>query len=311
VFLAQTQQQYFKVSESTINRKRCQCHTRSRQILQELIPKTCDCIIKILGEKIVQLCETRWVERHDAVLQFVAKLPLIIEALSKISEWKNRETAGKATILLSALCKFEFIVGLFCLSDILSLTHSLSVVLQKEAIDLAKASKMIGTLLATWKKKREKVDEIFRLIYSDAKKMAEKLDVDEAKPRTCGRQTKRENYDVKTCEDYYRVSVYIPLLDTIKEDLEARFSQEVLDGYQLSVLLPEKASLLKENEIDDLIGCLIERFGNLLDDDKSVQKLKFKGELSYWQCHWQQQQKIEGNEIQQSTPISEYSVHFP
>jgi len=127
--------------------------------------------------------------------------------------------------------------------------------------------------------------------------MAEKLDVDEAKPRTCGRQTKRENYDVKTCEDYYRVSVYIPLLDTIKEDLEARFSQEVLDGYQLSVLLPEKASLLKENEIDDLIGCLIERFGNLLDDDKSVQKLKFKGELSYWQCHWQQQQKIEGNEI--------------
>jgi len=93
------------------------------------------------------------------------------------------------------------IVGLFCLSDILSLTHSLSVVLQKEAIDLAKASKMIGTLLATLKKKREKLDEIFRLIYSDAKKMAEKLDVDEAKPRTCGRQTKRENYDVKTCED--------------------------------------------------------------------------------------------------------------
>jgi len=69
-----------------------------------------------------------------------------------------------------------------------------------------------------------------------------------------------------------------------------------LDGYQLSVLLPEKASLLKENEIDDLTGCLIERFGNLLDDDKSVQKLKFKGELSYWQCHWQQQQKIEGND---------------
>ncbi|XP_016960586.1 uncharacterized protein LOC108031552 [Drosophila biarmipes] len=41
---------------------------------------------KILGEKIVQLCETRWVERHDAVLQFVAKLPLIIEALSKIKD---------------------------------------------------------------------------------------------------------------------------------------------------------------------------------------------------------------------------------
>jgi len=59
-------------------------------------PKRVTVLSKILGEKIVQLCETRLVERHDAVLQFVAKLPLIIEALSKISEWKNRETAGKS-----------------------------------------------------------------------------------------------------------------------------------------------------------------------------------------------------------------------
>lgn len=260
-------------------------------------PKRSTALGKILGEQLIQLCETRWVQRHDAVIQFAAKLSLIIKALKKISDWKNKETAGKATILIAAVCKFEFIVGLFCLCDILSLTHTLSVILQKESIDLAKASNMIDTLLLTFRNRRQKAEENFRSIYSDTKKMAVELEVDEEKPRICGRQTKRENFSVSTCEDYYRVSVYIPLLDTISEDLKTRFSREVLDGFQLSLLLPEKVCALKTNEMENLIDCLIDRFRGLLDNDNIVRRLKLKGELDHWQCYWGQKQKSKDNKL--------------
>lgn len=85
-------------------------------------PKRNTVLAQFLGKKIVQLCETRWVQRHDAVLQFKVNLPEIVEALTKIGEWKNRITAVKALNLVTLLCRFEFIIGLFCLSDILSLT---------------------------------------------------------------------------------------------------------------------------------------------------------------------------------------------
>lgn len=41
-------------------------------------------IKKILGHKLSGLCETRWIERHDGVLQFRESLPLIIKALESM-----------------------------------------------------------------------------------------------------------------------------------------------------------------------------------------------------------------------------------
>lgn len=50
-----------------------------------------------------------------------------------------------------------------------------------------------------------------------------KLNVEVKKPRTCGKQTKRENHNVNNCENNYGVSMYISLLDNVKKYLKIRF----------------------------------------------------------------------------------------
>ena len=41
------------------------------------------------------------------------------------------------------------------------------------------------------------------------------LDIEEKMPRLTNHQTKRANHAVDSIEDYYRVSVYIPLVENI------------------------------------------------------------------------------------------------
>lgn len=78
--------------------------------------------------------------------------------------------------------------------------------------------------------------------------MAHKLGIEINKPRICGRRTRRENYNTDSCESYYRVSVYIPHIDMIIQDLKQRFSTEVLNIFNLPKLQPEYIIELRQNE---------------------------------------------------------------
>lgn len=51
-----------------------------------------------LGGQLVSLCETRWVDRHDAVILFYFSLQEIVDSFTEISEWKESESAKKAVI---------------------------------------------------------------------------------------------------------------------------------------------------------------------------------------------------------------------
>lgn len=44
---------------------------------------------KYLKNNVVSLCKTRWVERHDSVMQFKNSLPKIIDALTEITNWED------------------------------------------------------------------------------------------------------------------------------------------------------------------------------------------------------------------------------
>ena len=49
-------------------------------------PKRNTALLAFLGKKLSHLCETRWTERHDGVLQFVTNLPDVIACLDEMSE---------------------------------------------------------------------------------------------------------------------------------------------------------------------------------------------------------------------------------
>lgn len=249
-------------------------------------PKRATVLNAHIGGKLKRLCETRWVERHDGVLQFVSTLPSIVKTLDEISEWKDKTSAGKAAILSEALCDSEFLVGLFCLSDVLARTLSLSTLLQKESLDLAKAAQVVKCLISDLKTRRSEAKSHFENIFRNIEEMAKTLNVDIRKPRTCGRQTKRANYEIQNPEDYFRISSYVPLLDSVCADLNMRFSSDALDAFKLPLLLPESIVKLSVAELDELIHCIINRFSSLLSCNKILETMKLKGEASLWQQKW-------------------------
>lgn len=84
-----------------------------------------------LGNQLSSLCETRWVERHDAVMKFLEGIDRISLTLESISHWQERGPASKARCLLLAIQDTEFRVTLASLYDVLSVTSPLSRILQK------------------------------------------------------------------------------------------------------------------------------------------------------------------------------------
>ena len=90
-------------------------------------PKRNTVLAQVLGKRLVQLCETRWVERHDAVLIFTHNLPEIIETFTRIDNWKDKQATsirgrrrlwqfGK-NIILDTLCPAK-LHRCICLSTI-------------------------------------------------------------------------------------------------------------------------------------------------------------------------------------------------
>lgn len=87
---------------------------------------------------------------------------------------------------------------------------------------------------------------MFKLIFKKYEKQLESLELDIKVPRTAGRQTKRSNVPHQTAEEYFRRSIFIPLLDNIISDLQSCFPEKTLDTFQLTALLPQ--NILKPSE---------------------------------------------------------------
>ena len=85
--------------------------------------------------KLRSFCETRWVERHDAIIIFCNMYPAIISFLHRCIDL-DANTATKARMLLTACSCPDFIVAISTLWKMLAITKPVSVSLQKVGIDL-------------------------------------------------------------------------------------------------------------------------------------------------------------------------------
>ena len=138
-------------------------------------------------------------------------------------------------------------------------------------MDLIKASEVIKALITSLEIRREELSSHFEGIFKEAEEMAEKIDVEIRKPRTCRRQTLRENHDVDAdgdCQTYYRVSVYAPLLDCVLSDLKTRFSDDVLHVFELPSLFPDNIIRLNSSELSQLSCNLLDSFADFFKLNK-------------------------------------------
>ncbi|KAF0706982.1 52 kDa repressor of the inhibitor of the protein kinase-like isoform X1, partial [Aphis craccivora] len=86
-----------------------------------------------------RLCATRWVQRYDAVHDFVELFEFVLEALETISEWNDSSgSTTDANLLLKAMDS-EFIVSVYVVKLLFSFGLPLCKQLQKEKIDLKEA----------------------------------------------------------------------------------------------------------------------------------------------------------------------------
>jgi hypothetical protein len=269
-------------------------------------PKRKTVLMSTLGCVLTSLCETRWVERHEGVLQFFVDLAKIVETLEKISEWRDPNTAGKAASLVRTLFNAQFILSVLCLSDILSLTQSLSKLLQKTALDLNDSAVQVNNTISILASRRENVDNSFNNVWQRAENLADQLGVElniPRIPRRSGRQIYRANHEANSAEEYYRVSIYAPLLDFVLTDLRERFSAETLDVFQLSVFIPENIVKNNPGENDKISKSLLDRFGYLFDVDKDVATILLKDEMLLWREKW-----IQEKERQKELPITALDI---
>lgn len=113
------------------------------------------------------------------------------------------------------------------------------------------------------------------------------LEVEEKLPRLTGRQTKRPNYSVSSVEEYYRVSVYIPLVENILNDMKERFNNEKNQAFLfLSQLTPKY--IIKTNN-DDIVKVVhaIKKYYIFEDMDFiDLEEMHLKTEINLWKSKW-------------------------
>ena len=80
-------------------------------------------------------------------------------------------------------------------------------------------------------------------------RLAEAVDVESSKPRTCVRQRSKSNASpiTDTIKGWYKVNVTIPFLEPIIAELESRFSSIAQTVSQLLGLVP---SIMCSNDLD-------------------------------------------------------------
>lgn len=258
---------------------------------------------KCLGQSLHSLCQTRWVEKHDSILQFSTSLIKIIEALDNISEWSDTMASSKAHNLSKSLTCCEFIVALHVIANIFSITSPISRLLQSKKQDKLSATNIIKNVLSRLKAKRQESNDFFSEIFDVCRNTFEKLNISVYLPRLCAKMSKRSNPNINDPVDYYRITIFIPFIDSIINDLTNRFSDEVIGIFDLDLFLPKvlAQAFLDKCVIANKIKNVMDKVGGFLSKDLSLSKdlieIKLKGEIELWYEFWVNNDEIKSIEF--------------
>ncbi|XP_050517998.1 52 kDa repressor of the inhibitor of the protein kinase-like [Diabrotica virgifera virgifera] len=158
-----------------------------------------------------KMCETRWLERHDAVLTFLSSLPSLHATLETMV-YSDQAAGNNAFSLLHSILSSEFIVSLVVLENVMTLTLPLARKLQAEYMDVLNAMTLIDATLKSMQEQRANNKECFKRLFEKAQNLASKMGTELKKPRLVGLQRNRPNVQTDTVEDYFRLSIYLPFL---------------------------------------------------------------------------------------------------
>ena len=112
---------------------------------------------------LLDLCRTRWVERHDSLENFNQFYTVLVSIFENISTGRfgwSSDTITDAFALLSAITIPQFIMAFVVAWKDLSMVKGLSIGLQSSSIDIIKTHQQIELTKKAVTKAREEVDEL-------------------------------------------------------------------------------------------------------------------------------------------------------
>ena len=209
----------------------------------------------------------------------------IFQALSIISNWQDAETSSKARTLMSAMKDSKFVTACYFLADVFAVTLPLSQSMQAEGIDQTVALENANTVINALKMKRAEADDVFASVFEEICNAADDIGTDIAMPRIAKRQIHRTNTEASNPEEYFRRTVYIPMLDAIINDMISRFGKQHKIAVGLSLLVPKQSVQCADfKPLEDSARF----YNNIISDYSTDVTLKLlKAEVTKWRLQWQ------------------------
>ena len=230
---------------------------------QRLLDKCIDKLDSTRAKKLKDACRTRWVERIESYATFLQLLPAVNTSLEAMAhptlhadlgtDWSwDGETVTKANGFLYQLQSSPFLVAFYILLQVLQVLKELTVKLQRLAMDVVKAYKMVSSVTSTLRKMRTESETEFHKVFVEARSLGKKLHGDEfelEKPRITSRMANRDNPSTSSAEDYYRIVMYDEFLSHVVSELDERFANNPAHSTAkgLLYLLPSECAKLEDD----------------------------------------------------------------
>lgn len=234
---------------------------------------------------LIKYCETRWVERHDAILLFADSLKYIVLALEDLKSQDD-----KAESLHHCVCNFQFIIALKISEKLLGITKPLSEYLQKQSIDLCSALDAIEKTSILIQNIRSNSETEFLKIFNESERIAHTFGVEPAIPRIVGIQRHRTNISCNTPEEYFRRSIFLPHLDDFICSLNERFTEHKTVLSSLQQVVPKYA---KSSPFASIKPALEFYKEDLNSNNFAV----LEGEWEMWRVKWQNETDEPGSAL--------------
>lgn len=257
---------------------------KRNSVFQENIAELCPSSRK---EALKKLSPTRWIERHEAIMVMVELLHPLTRTLETIGEWKDKESSAGASILLNSLQNSNFIITLFSMEKIFSLTLPLSRILQSKEIDLGSAVELCDVIIEELETIRIDSVTVFNNIFEKAENILKVIIDEDFKielPRIAKKQTHRFNIQTDSANCYYRISIFNQFLDSAISHIKERLSKHKIVLKALTMFITpnhhinssedeRKIEVLKEIYSNDLSNCSV----SMLTAEYQLWKRKLHG----------------------------------
>ena len=162
-------------------------YPKKNNVLSESIARVCS---SSTHSRLKLLCPTRWVDRHDSIIIFLELFDAIVDSLSEVCTWLDKDAPPGAYQLLCAIRQPEFILATYILGHVLSLSLPLSKFLQTKNIDLVEAIQTADNVVNIIKQLRLNDKNEFKIIFNNVKSKCDALNIEISIPRTANKQNK-------------------------------------------------------------------------------------------------------------------------